>query len=62
MKPTTVTSSFAGARPSVKWGKSSRRHGLDFGSLSAFGMPGWGGAMAYANLQPKPDTPTSPIA
>jgi CubicO group peptidase (beta-lactamase class C family) len=24
-------------------------HGLDFGSPSAFGMPGWGGALAYAD-------------
>jgi CubicO group peptidase (beta-lactamase class C family) len=29
--------------------KPSGGHGLDFGSPSAFGMPGWGGALAYAD-------------
>jgi CubicO group peptidase (beta-lactamase class C family) len=32
------------AKPSCHGG-----HGLDFGSPSAFGMPGWGGALAYAD-------------
>jgi CubicO group peptidase (beta-lactamase class C family) len=34
---------------SLGFAKPSRGHGLDFGSPSAFGMPGWGGAFAYAD-------------
>jgi CubicO group peptidase (beta-lactamase class C family) len=33
------------AKPSSRHGA----HGLDFGSPSAFGMPGWGGTLAYAD-------------
>src|SRR5690242_476805 len=34
---------------SLGFAKPSGGHGLDFGSPSAFGMPGWGGALAYAD-------------
>lgn len=34
---------------SLGFAKPSSGHGLDFGSPSAFGMPGWGGAFAYAD-------------
>jgi CubicO group peptidase (beta-lactamase class C family) len=34
---------------SLGFARPSSAHGLDFGSPSAFGMPGWGGALAYAD-------------
>ncbi len=34
---------------SLGFAKPSGGHGLDFGSPSAFGMPGWGDALAYAD-------------
>jgi CubicO group peptidase (beta-lactamase class C family) len=34
---------------SLGFARPSGGHGLDFGSPSAFGMPGWGGALAYAD-------------
>lgn len=34
---------------SLGFAKPSRGHGLHFGSPSAFGMPGWGGTLAYAD-------------
>jgi CubicO group peptidase (beta-lactamase class C family) len=38
---------------SLGFAKPSGGHGLNFGSPSAFGMPGWGGTLAYADPEVK---------